>query len=105
MKEKSADIVREAFADMLGFLQSKVQSGVMNADDVRSILTALEAGGGIRATVKDLAKYYDKSEGDVRNVIHRNLMPKPVRRVTYDFAAFRKVAPVTWKISRRNSGD
>lgn len=92
--------MREALADMLGILQHKVRHGVMTADDVRAILTALEAGGGVRATVGDLAGYYRRSEADVRNVIHRNLMPKPVRRVTYDFGAFRKVVPASWKISQ-----
>lgn len=100
MKEKSATAMRDALADMLGILEYKVRNDAMSTEDVRAILTTLEAGGGVRATVSDIAGYYNKSEADVRNVIHRNLMPKPVRRVTYDFGAFRKVAPASWKVSR-----
>ena len=105
MKERTENAVRDALADMFGLLEYKTRHGAMCADDVRAILTALEAGGGVRATVGDLAGYYHRSEADVRNVIHRNLMPKPVRRVTYDFGAFRKVAPASWKISSHRQGD
>ena len=96
MKKKSDNVIREALADMLSMLEYKVRSGVMSSDDVRAILTALEAGGGVRATAKDLAGFYNKSEADVRNVIHRNYLPKPLRRVTYDFGAFRKAVPASW---------
>ena len=77
--------MRDTLADMLGILEYKVRNDAISSEDVRAILTTLEAGGGVRATVSDIAGYYHKSEADVRNVIHRNLMPKPVRRVTYDF--------------------
>ena len=97
MKEKSVSAMRDALGDMFGIMEYKARSGAMSADDMRSILTSLEAGGGIRATVSDLAAFYNRSEADVRNVIHRNLMPKPIRRVTYDFGAFRRVVPASWK--------
>ena len=105
MKENAATAMRDALADMLGILEYKVRNDAMSAEDVRAILTTLEAGGGVRATVSDIAGYYHRSEADVRNVIHRNLMPKPVRRVTYDFGAFRKVAPASWKISAHTRTD
>lgn len=105
MKERSATAMRDALADMLGILEYKVRNDAMTAEDVRAILATLEAGGGVRATVSDIAGYYHKSEVDVRNVIHRNLMPKPVRRVTYDFGAFRKVAPASWKVSQHPRTD
>ena len=100
MKDESSNIVRDALADMLSMLVYKVRNGVMSSDDVRAILTALEAGGGVRATAKDLAGFYHKSEADVRNVIHRNYLPKPLRRVTYDFGAFRKAVPASWNVSQ-----
>lgn len=96
MREKSATIMRDALADMLGILEYKVRNGVMSSDDVRTIITTLESGGGIHATVSDLAGYYHKSEADVRNVIHRHYLPKPVRRVSYDFGHFREVVPKSW---------
>lgn len=98
MRERSENMMREALADMLGVLEYKVRNGVMCSDDVRAIIMTLESGGGIRATVSDLAGYYHKSEADVRNVIHRNYLPKPVRRVSYDFGHFRNVVPKSWHV-------
>ena len=60
------------------------------------IARAIREGGGIRATVRDLAGYYGQSENNVRHVINRNLLPAPERRVYHDFAAFRKRVPPGW---------
>lgn len=88
--------VREALGDFLGILEYKVRNGVINVEDIRTILEAIEASGGVRATVKDLAGYYRQSEDNVRHVIHRNLLPAPRRMVYYDFGAFRERVPDKW---------
>ena len=90
------DVMRDALADRFGMLEYKVRNGAMTVDDMRSILSTLEAEGGVRATIRDIAGYYGKKEVDVRNVIHRNLMPKPSRRLYYDFGRFKKIAPKKW---------
>ena len=91
------DIMRNALADMFGILEHKTRQGSLTVDDMKSILSALEAGGGVKATIRDLAGYYGKKEVDVRNVIHRNLMPKPMRRVYYDFGRFCRIVPKKWR--------
>ena len=96
MKEKTEKVMREALSEMFGLLAYKVENGVMTADDVKAILTALEAGGGIKATISELAGFYGKKEVDVRNVIHRKYLPRPVRRTYYDFGVFREVVPKSW---------
>lgn len=96
MREKTENVMREALADMFGLLAYKVENGAMTADDVKAVLTALEAGGGVKATIKDIAGYYGKKEVDVRNVIHRHYMPRPQRRTYYDFGVFRDVVPKSW---------
>ena len=88
--------MREALGDFLGILEYKVRHSVMNIDDVRVILKTIEASGGVRATVKDLAGYYHQSEDNIRHVIHRNLMPAPKRMVYYDFDSFRDSIPPRW---------
>ena len=88
--------MKEALADMLGMLEYKVRHDAMTAEDMRAVLDILESGGGIRATVQDLAGYYGQSEANIRHVLHRNLMPAPVRRVYYDFGAFRDAVPRRW---------
>jgi len=94
--EKTEKIMRDALADMFTLLAYKVENGDMTTDDVKAVLTALEAGGGVKATIKDLAGYYGKKEVDVRNVIHRHYFPRPVRRSYYDFGVFRNAVPKSW---------
>ena len=96
LKEKTEEVMREALADMFDILAYKVRNGAMTADDMRAILTALEAGGGIKATISDLAAFYGKKEVDVRNVLHRRYLPRPSRRTYYDFGVFRDIVPKSW---------
>lgn len=93
---KNTNVMRDALADFLGMLEYKVRHDVMNIDDVRAILKAIECSGGVKATIKDLAGYYGQSEDNIRHVIHRNLMPPPKRMVYYDFEAFRDKVPHKW---------
>jgi hypothetical protein len=92
--------MRDALADFLGLLAHKARTGKMTDEDVTIIARAIREGGGIRATVRDLAGYYGQSENNVRHVINRNLLPAPERRVYHDFAAFRKRVPSGW--TKRN---
>lgn len=93
---KSESIIRDALAEMLDLISYKVRSGSMSEDDVKSILSIIHSGGGIKATIKDLASFYGQSEDNVRHVIHRGFMPKPERRVYFDFKAFRELVPEKW---------
>ena len=90
-------VIREAFADMLEMLAFKVRKGEITETEIRSFMTAIAHAGGVKATVRELAEFYHRSEDNVRHVIHRNFMPEPVRKVYYDFGAFNKVVPAKWR--------
>ena len=94
--DKQENAMREALSEFLGILQYKVVHGVMTVDDMKAILTAIEAGGGVSATISDLAGFFRTTEVNVRSVIKRRLIDKPVRRVYYDFGKFRDVVPEKW---------
>ena len=94
--KRSENVIREALADMLDLISYKVKNGAMSEDDVAAILSLIRSGGGIKATVKDLAGFYGQKEDNVRHVLHRGFMPKPERRVYYDFKAFRQLVPDKW---------
>jgi hypothetical protein len=100
MQGKVDNSIREALADSLGLLAHKARTGQMTDEDVTIIARAIREGGGIHATIRDLAGYYGQSENNVRHVINRNLLPAPERRVYHDFAAFRKRVPSGW--TKRN---
>ena len=93
---KRESVIREALADMFDLLSYKVRNGAMTEDDVRAIISVIQSDGGVKATVKDLAGFYGQSEDNVRHVIHRGFMPKPERRVYFDFKAFRELVPEKW---------
>ena len=88
--------IREAVADFFGMLEHKARTGEMTDEDVYVVSCVVREAGGIHATVRDLATYYDQPETNIRHVINRNIMPKPQRRVYHDFGAFRKRVPSKW---------
>lgn len=92
--------IREAVCDFLGLLKHKAETGRLTPQDLTAILSTIEAGGGIQATVEDLAGYYHQSPDNVRHVLHRSIMPAPVRRVYHDFATFRRRVPSSWTKKR-----
>ena len=96
--------IREALADFLGMLSQKARTGQLTDDDVSVITRAIREGGGIHATVKDLARFYGQSENNIRHVINRNILPAPERRVYHDFCAFRKRVPASWTKKGCKSG-
>ena len=89
---RADNTIRDALADFLGMLAHKARTGQMTDDDVAVLSRAIHDAGGIRATVRDMAGYYGQSEDNIRHIIHRNLLPKPERRVYFDFGAFRRRA-------------
>lgn len=93
---RSENVIREALAEMFDAIAFKVRNGAMTTDDVKAILSVIAEGSHIKATVKELAEFYHQSEDNVRHVVHRNFMPKPERRVYYDFKAFRQLVPEKW---------
>lgn len=90
------ETLRDTLADYLGMLAHKARTGQLTDDDATVLYRAIHDAGGIRATVKDMAGYYNQSEDNIRHVINRNLLPAPKRRVYYDFGAFRKKIPDKW---------
>lgn len=78
MKARTERAVKEALADMLDVLSYKIRHGAMSASDARALLDIIMQGGGIRATVKELAGFYNQSEDNVRHIIHRNLLNQAI---------------------------
>ena len=100
-----AKIFNDVLADVFGLLEYKVRNGSMTYEDTVAFLSMLEANGGIKATVEDLAGFYRQSEDNIRHIIHRSLMPKPKRRVYYDMLSFAKNVPTKWRSTNSHSTD
>ena len=89
-------IENKILSEFFGFLKYKVDHGGLTLDEGRALLRFFDSVP-LSATAEDLAGFYGKSPVAVRSVIHRKLISKPKRRVSYDFKEFRKVAPDKWK--------
>ena len=81
------------FIDFL--LRFKIENDLLIMEDVEALKNFFESSVTIRGTAEDFAKFYCKSQHDVRNVIHRRMIEKPIRRVYYSFGEFRKIVPTS----------
>lgn len=97
MQTDSVNILREALDTSLELIQRKLRRGRLTADDLRAILNAITAGGGVSATISDLADFFGTSEVNVRSVIKRRFIGKPRRQVYYDFLKFYRIVPDSWR--------
>jgi len=102
-KEDSSkrNIHKEILCEFLDFLKFKIENDHLTVDEVSSLVESVVSGTNLYATARELARFYDQSEHNVRCVINRRLLAKPVRRVYYPFSAFAKAIPDSWK-KRRN---
>lgn len=105
MIEKKERVVQEVLADMFGILSYKVRNGAMTLEEMKSVMDLFSQASTPKATVKELSDFYGQREDNIRHIIHRNLMPKPVRKVYYDFNSFCRFVPKRWRLKRTASDD
>lgn len=103
MKEKSKNVIREALSDMFDILAYKVRNGAMTLEEMDAVLSLLAHASKPKATVKELSDFFGQTEDNVRHIIHRNMMPKPVRKVYYDFNSFCRFVPKRWRTKAKES--
>ena len=96
------NIQKEILCEFLDFIKFKVLHDRLTSDEVSSLVHSVVEGCDLYATAKELARFYDQSEHNIRCVINRRLLARPQRRVYYPFSAFARVIPDSWK--RRKQG-
>ena len=87
---------KETILQTLDFLKYQIINNLCTMEEVRSATELLQNSLDIKGTVEDFAKYLDKPESSVRNVISRKVLDKPKRRVYYRFFPFIKSIPLKW---------
>lgn len=97
IKPEEQRIIGKILADFLGFLKYKIESGSLTMEEQQALLGIIERSVPVRGTCEDFAGYYGQSPVNIRSVINRKLLSKPLRRVTYPFLEFNRVAPEKWK--------
>lgn len=89
--------IKDIVVNILDYLKYQVVNDKCTPDELRSIQNVLVENLDINCTIDDIARYYNQSESNVKNVLTRKPMPKPKRRVYYNFAKFLTIIPKTWR--------
>lgn len=92
--------VKKRLLDIMEYLTRQVEEDDCTPEEMESIFEAIVNNLRMKATVKDIAKFYGQKEANVRNVISRNYIPekdKPVRRVMYPLGRIMSFIPSSWK--------
>ena len=97
--------MREVVGDCFGFIGHKIKDGTVTVDDVRSMFETVISSTGAKASIKEIASYYNKSEVNVRSVIKRRVLGKPRRRVYYDFSEVCRKVPASWRATANDKDD
>ena len=105
MQDKRDNIMRESLSEMFGILSYKVRNGAMTLDEMKSVMELFTHASTPKATVKELSDFYGQTEDNIRHIINRNMMPKPTRKVYYDFNSFCRFVPKRWRLKRTVSDD
>lgn len=84
-------------SEFLGYLKYKVDNNLLTLDEVQGLQRLFFEGVPLSGSAEDIADYYHRTPQDVRNVIHRKMLSKPVRKVHYSFQEFQKIVPEKWK--------
>ena len=82
--------------EVLDYLRYQVENDRCTMEEIRSFANTIEDNLDIDCTTQDLAERYNQSRSNVRNALSRKFMPKPKRRVYYNFAKFIPFIPKRW---------
>jgi hypothetical protein len=87
---------KELIKQTLKFWLYKIDTNSCTMEEIRSLSSHAAESLGAIGTVEDFAKFCNKPEQAVRNVINRKVIDKPKRRVYYKFFPFIKNIPDKW---------
>lgn len=88
--------VKRVLLEILDYLRYQVDNDRCTLEEMRSLANTITENVDIECTSQDLAERYKQSSSNVRNVLSRNFMPKPKRKVYYSFSKFIKYIPQRW---------
>lgn len=89
--------MKKILIEVLEFYKMKLENDKCTPEELRTAFNALSNDVVCEVTIKDLADFYGQSESNVRNVLSRNIIEKPKRKITYNFISVSKILPSRWK--------
>lgn len=88
--------IKRVLLEILDYMRYQVENDRCTLEEMKSLADTITDNTEIQCTAQDIAERYGQSRSNVRNVLSRNFMPKPKRRVYYNFAKFIKFIPKRW---------
>lgn len=77
--------------EIIDFYREKIVNDKCSEADMRPVFKMLSENAIGDVTIGELAEYYNQSESNVRNVLSRNYIGKPRRKLLYNFMNVIKV--------------
>ena len=84
-------------SEFVEFLKYKIDSGKLTLAEMEGLKRVFMENLTLTGTAEDIARFYDRSPQDVRNIVHRKMFSPPERKVYYSFNEFSVAAPDSWK--------
>lgn len=89
--------IKDVVINILDYLKYQVVNDKCTLEELKSIQNSLIDNLEIDCTSENIAEMYGQSPSNVRNILSRNFMPKPKRRVYYNFTKFITFIPKSWR--------
>ena len=93
----SGDIMQKILLEFIDYLKYKIENKKFTLIELEGLHNFLLNTFDVKATIEELADYYNKDKARVRTEIARKMLSKPTRRVYYNFKEFNDIIPSSWK--------
>jgi hypothetical protein len=90
------ETIKRYLIETLDFLKYKLENDKCTDEDMRSIYRCVTENVTDYTDTDSLCDFYHQSRTNVSSTLSRNLMPKPKRKVLYNFVSFLKIKPKSW---------
>ena len=84
--------------EALDVLRFKLENDTLSLSEWEALAHIIGERLPLLGSLDDLAAYYGQSKNNVKVVINRKMIAKPVRKILYSFSEFIKIVPSSWKL-------
>lgn len=93
-------MVKRLLIEILDFYKHKLEDDRCTSEDMNTAYRIISESAIGEASIEDLSNHFGQSRSNIKNIITRNFVGKPKRRVFYNFNSFLKFVPKSWCTSR-----
>ena len=100
-KPEVANPFKEFVLEVLDILRYKLENDCLSVSDWEALARIIGERLPLLGSLDELSDYFGQSKNNVKVVINRKMIAKPVRRILYPFTEFIKVLPASWKLHKK----